>query len=127
MVKIVGSFEVNDWAHWKKMFDEHSGPREAAGIKTIYVGNELENPNKVHIVMETPAADTMQKFMEKPENAKKRERSDFACFQNLSEKKCRKLKKGKYWINLGSRGCPDWKTGINGLARSGRICRLYFG
>ena len=49
MVKIVGSFEVNDWAHWKKMFDEHSEPREAAGIKTIYVGNEVENPNKVHL------------------------------------------------------------------------------
>ena len=40
MVKMVGNFEVKDWAHWKKMFDEHSGPREAAGIKTIYVGNE---------------------------------------------------------------------------------------
>ena len=40
MVKLVGNFEVKDWAHWKKMFDEHSGPREAAGIKTIYVGNE---------------------------------------------------------------------------------------
>ena len=70
MVKIVGSFEVNDWAHWKKMFDEHAEPREAAGIKTIYVGNEVENPNKVHFVMETPAADTMQKFMQSPENAK---------------------------------------------------------
>ena len=70
MVKIVGSFEVNDWAHWKKMFDEHAEPREAAGIKTIYVGNELENPNKVHFVMETPAEDTMQKFMQSPENAK---------------------------------------------------------
>ena len=64
MVKIVGSFEVNDWAHWKKMFDEHAEPRETAGIKTIYVGNEVENPNKVHFVMETPAADTMQKFMQ---------------------------------------------------------------
>ena len=70
MVKIVGSFEVNDWAHWKKMFDEHAEPRETAGIKTIYVGNEVENPNKVHFVMETPAADTMQKFMQSPENAK---------------------------------------------------------
>ena len=36
MVKVVGNFEVKDWTHWKKMFDEHSGPREAAGIKTIY-------------------------------------------------------------------------------------------
>ena len=58
MVKIIGNFEVDDWVHWKKMFDQHSNAREAAGIKTIYVGNEIENTNKVHIVMETPAADT---------------------------------------------------------------------
>ena len=75
MVKVVGNFEVKDWTHWKKMFDEHSGPREAAGIKTIYVGHELENPNKVHIVMETPAAETMQKFMQNEENAKVIEKS----------------------------------------------------
>ncbi len=75
MVKIIGNFEVNDWAHWKKMFDQHSNARGAAGIKTIYVGNEIENTNKVHIVMETPAADTMQKFMQDPENAKVIEQS----------------------------------------------------
>ncbi len=38
MVKIIGNFEVNDWVHWKKMFDQHSNAREAAGIKTIYDG-----------------------------------------------------------------------------------------
>ena len=75
MVKIIGNFEVNNWVHWKKMFDQHSNAREAAGIKTIYVGNEIENTNKVHIVMETPAADTMQKFMQDPENAKVIEQS----------------------------------------------------
>ncbi len=75
MVKIIGNFEVNDWVHWKKMFDQHSNAREAAGIKTIYVGNEIENTNKVHIVIETPAADTMQKFMQDPENARVIEQS----------------------------------------------------
>ena len=70
MVKIVGSFEVNDWTHWKKTFDEHSAPRDEAGIKTIYVGNELENPNKVHVVFQAPAADTLEKFMQDSENAK---------------------------------------------------------
>ena len=70
MVKIVGSFEVKDWDHWKKAFDDHREPRETFGIKTIYVGNEIENPNKVHIVMDTPSADTMQKFMQQPENSK---------------------------------------------------------
>ena len=41
--------------HWKKTFDAHSEAREKANIKSIYVGNELENNNKVHIVMETPS------------------------------------------------------------------------
>ena len=41
MVKIVGSFEVDDWVHWKKTFDAHSEAREKANIKSIYVGNEL--------------------------------------------------------------------------------------
>ena len=45
MVKMVGSFEVKDWDHWKKSFDAHKEPREAAGIKTVYVGNEIDNPN----------------------------------------------------------------------------------
>ena len=47
MVKIVGSFEVNDWSHWKSGFDNHALAREKASIKTIYVGNEIDNPNKV--------------------------------------------------------------------------------
>ena len=68
MVKIVGSFEVDDWVHWKKTLDAHSEAREKANIKSIYVGNELENNNKVHIVMETPEVDTMQKFMQEPLN-----------------------------------------------------------
>ena len=68
MVKIVGSFEVENWDHWKKGFDDHAGAREKAKIKTIYVGNELDNANKVHVVFETPESDTMQKFMLQPEN-----------------------------------------------------------
>ena len=46
MIKIVGSFEVNDWKHWKKGFDDHAEAREKVGIKTVYIGNELDNTNK---------------------------------------------------------------------------------
>ena len=68
MVKIVGSFEVENWDHWKKGFDEHSEARSKVGIKTIYVGHELENSNKVHMIFKTPEADSLQKFMQQPEN-----------------------------------------------------------
>ena len=70
MVKIVCNVEVKYWVHWKKMFDEHSVPRNASLIKTISFWNELDNPNKVHFVLDTSAADTMQKFMQDPENSK---------------------------------------------------------
>ena len=68
MVKITGSFEVENWDHWKKGVDGHSEAREKVGIKTIYVDNELNNANKVHVVMETPEPDSLQKFMQQPEN-----------------------------------------------------------
>ena len=32
MVKIVGSFEVNDWAHWKSGFDNHAEARDKAPV-----------------------------------------------------------------------------------------------
>ena len=34
-IKIVGSFEVNDWAHWKSGFDNHAEAREKSSIKTV--------------------------------------------------------------------------------------------
>ena len=51
MPKVITSFEVKVYAHWKKTFDSHAGKREEANIKTIYVGHKLENKNKVHAVL----------------------------------------------------------------------------
>ena len=69
---VVAKFKEGDGKFEKFMgfmqSPEGLAEREKASIKTIYVGNEIEKPNKVHIVMETPEADTMLKFMQLPEN-----------------------------------------------------------
>ena len=67
MVKVIMNFEVEDWDRWHAAFLANSKMREENHIKEIYVGHELENKNKVHIVYDTPEADTLQKMMQKPE------------------------------------------------------------
>ena len=67
MVKVIMNFEVEDWDRWHTAFLANSKMREENHIKEIYVGHELENKNKVHIVYDTPEADTLQKMMQKPE------------------------------------------------------------
>tara|TARA_B110000438_G_C15399071_1_gene472556 strand:+ start:154 stop:423 length:270 start_codon:yes stop_codon:yes gene_type:complete len=70
MPKVIGSFKVKDWDQWVNAFTDHNKAREKAGIKIIYVGNELGDKNKVHVVMDVPAPDTLQNFMQQPENQK---------------------------------------------------------
>ena len=67
-------------------FLANSKMREENDIKEIYVGHELENKNKVHVIYDTPAPDTIQKMMQKPEvqevmkNAWKQSRNDGRCY-----------------------------------------------
>ena len=67
MVKVIMNFEVEDWDRWHTAFLANSKMRAENHIKEIYVGHELENKNKVHIVYDTPEPDTLQKMMQKPE------------------------------------------------------------
>ena len=70
MPKVITSFEVKVYAHWKKTSIVMLAKEEEANIKTIYVGHELENKNKVHAVLEVPSPDIIQKFMQDPENVR---------------------------------------------------------
>ena len=60
MVKVIMNFEVEDWDRWHTAFLANSKMRAENHIKEIYVGHELENKNKVHIVYDTPEPDTLQ-------------------------------------------------------------------
>ena len=61
------NFEVEDWDRWHTAFLANSKMREENDIKEIYVGHELQNKNKVHVIYDTPAPDTIQKMMQNPE------------------------------------------------------------
>ena len=70
MPKVIASFQVKDWKQWESAYVTHSEARENADIKTIYYGHELEDQNKVHVLMAVPSIGTLQAFMQQPENQK---------------------------------------------------------
>ena len=51
--------------HWVKVYDGAEDLRNSKyGIKTVYRGHELEDPNTIHVVMHTPNMDVLQQHME---------------------------------------------------------------
>lgn len=69
-MKIVGNFEIKkSYEHWKSVFDAHESQRSKAGIETIFVGRELDNSQKIHVLFEVESVQAMQEFMQSPENA----------------------------------------------------------
>ena len=51
--------------HWVKVYDNAEDLRNSKyGIKTVYRGHELEDPNTIHVVMFTPNMDVLQQHME---------------------------------------------------------------
>ena len=70
MPKVIASFQVKDWEQWRSAYVAHSEARESAEIKTVYYGHELEDQNKVHVLMDVPRVDTLQAFMQLPDNQK---------------------------------------------------------
>ena len=51
--------------HWVKVYDEAEDLRNSKyGIRTVYRGHELEDPNTIHVVMFTPNMDVLQQHME---------------------------------------------------------------
>ena len=50
--------------HWVKVYDDAEDLRNSKyGIKTVYRGHELEDPNTIHVVMFTPNMDVLQEHM----------------------------------------------------------------
>ena len=70
MPKVIASFQVKDYEQWKSAYVAHDKARERAEIKTVYYGHELEEKDKVHVLMDVPNVDTLQAFMQHPDNQK---------------------------------------------------------
>ena len=51
--------------HWLKVFDESEEMRNSKyGIKCLYRGHEIDDPDTIHVVMFTPSMETIQQHME---------------------------------------------------------------
>jgi hypothetical protein len=51
------------YADWAKAFDDHKPAREAAGIRDIYRGHQLDAPDTIHVLMSVPSMDVMAAFI----------------------------------------------------------------
>ena len=52
MAMCVVSHEVEDYAAWRKVYDDHGDMRAAAGIENARVYQNADNPNHISIVAE---------------------------------------------------------------------------
>jgi len=50
---------------WVANFDAHQPERNQFGIKDIYRGHPLNNPNQIYVVLWVPSMEKMDSFMEK--------------------------------------------------------------
>ena len=56
--------EVNDWAAWKSVYDEHKPMRDEAGLEELDVLINLDNPNDIMVVSRTKDHESAANFVE---------------------------------------------------------------
>lgn len=57
---------VKNYEVWKPLFDADSTNREAAGLETITIGRELDNPNNILVVLKVSDMQKADGFMKNP-------------------------------------------------------------
>lgn len=62
-VILLVSVEVQNFAEWKKGFDNGAAIREKAGIKVISICSDIENENRVVVVEEAENAQSAHDFL----------------------------------------------------------------
>lgn len=60
---MIVSFEVKNFAEWKKGFDEGKAIRKKAGIKVLSVCTLADNPNSVIVVEEVASKEKAKQFI----------------------------------------------------------------
>lgn len=58
---------VEDYAKWKPVFDQHSGPRKTAGSKGGQLFRSADNPNAITILWEWDSLEHARAFTQSPE------------------------------------------------------------
>ena len=69
MIKTLMYHKVEDFAIWKKAFDEFSGMRKSSGERSFSVGTIHNEPNTAYVVNEWDSMEAHQAFLENPELA----------------------------------------------------------
>jgi hypothetical protein len=59
----VVTHEVNDYATWKRAFDEHAGARKRAGIVGTHINVSADNPNLVSIYLAAGDLASLRAFL----------------------------------------------------------------
>ncbi len=62
MVHVVVRHEIEDYAKWKKEFDEGSADRKAAGSQGGAIYRTVDNPNKIAVALVWDTLENAQKF-----------------------------------------------------------------
>ena len=61
MAKVLISFEISKpYAHWKNVFVSIESERQKVDINKIYVGHEVGNEKKCHILFEVPNPEVLK-------------------------------------------------------------------
>jgi hypothetical protein len=66
MVTAIIQHEVNDFAEWKKVFDQDVPNLATAGVKLLGVYTSVKNPNDVTMIFEAPDAGIYDVLMSDP-------------------------------------------------------------
>lgn len=69
-MKIVISHKIKDFNHWIKFYDADEPRRAGAGIKTVGILKNVNDPGDLHIIMDVPNLDII-KGMIKSDDLKK--------------------------------------------------------
>ena len=67
MATIIINHKVNDYNHWRPLFDADSKRRESAGIKEIKVGRRVDDPNNVYMIWEARDIERVKSMVSDPE------------------------------------------------------------
>jgi heme-degrading monooxygenase HmoA len=66
MVYLCVRHNVNDYAAWKKVFDDSEALRKGSGMKADTVYQAVDNPNDVTVVNEFESLEQAKSFVESP-------------------------------------------------------------
>ena len=65
MPKIIARLDsIDNYTKWRKRFDLFEEDRLASGVTTLYVGHELNNKKKIHLIFEVSSIENLLMFVE---------------------------------------------------------------